>query len=518
VPFGLRVGEGAVIGLEPRKTAARGAESSLLWVDDFWKQAGSYIFCREDDGVLILPPNRVYKINRTGAALIAFLKNGGKAADLARGHRGAANAAEEAGGKSRLTLIGDFFKTLAGIYGGDDFPESGYGSLGGPGGASPGVSVKQIPFGFDYTRLPVLGEIAVTYRCNNRCLFCYAGCKTGNGPEKHGAGNAGAADAAGAAGEPGRAGHELSTAEWKRIITTFRDEAKIPFFSFSGGEPLLRADLEKLIKHARDIALAVNLVSNGTLADRRRAASLYRAGLRTAQISVEAPDAETHDALAGRNGAFAETLRGIAALSDAGVSVQTNTTITRKNMALAPEMPDFLASLRGGAGGRIISRFAMNMYIPGTGPGLREDLFVGYDEIGPVVDEVRRRAFSAGLGFYWYSPTPFCYYNPIARGMGNKSCAAADGLLSVAPDGGVLPCSSWNEALGNILAENFGDVWFSKRALFLKHKNAAPVSCRACSSFTACQGACPLYWRACGTGLLERMRNPAPGNGGGADT
>jgi radical SAM protein with 4Fe4S-binding SPASM domain len=145
----------------------------------------------------------------------------------------------------------------------------------------------------------------------------------------------------------------------------------------------------------------------------------------------------------------------------------------------------------------------MNMYIPGTGPGLREDLLVGYDEIGAVVDEVRRRAFLAGLGFYWYSPTPFCRYNPIARGMGNKSCAAADGLLSVAPDGGILPCSSWNEPLGNILRENFADVWFSKRALFLKHKNAAPLSCRACSSFNACQGACPLYWRACGTGLLE---------------
>jgi radical SAM protein with 4Fe4S-binding SPASM domain len=492
-----------VIGLKPRKTVKRGgAESSLLWVDDFWKQAGTYIFCREDDGVLILPPNRVYKVNKTGAALIAFLKNGGKAAELTAEF---ADEADAAGKKSRLALIENFFRTLAGMYGGDDSAGSGENP------DLPGLSgnVKQVPFDFNYTRLPVLGEIAVTYRCNNRCLFCYAGCNAGNGPaepEKRAAGNTGPAG-------------ELSTVEWKRIITIFRDEAKIPFFSFTGGEPLLRADLEKLIRHARDIGLVVNLVSNGTLADRRRAASLYRAGLRTAQISVEAPDAENHDALAGRSGAFAETLRGIAALAGAGVSVQTNTTITRKNMALAPEMPDFLVSLRDRKGRRIISRFAMNMYIPGTGPGLREDLFVGYDKIGPVVDEVRRRAFLAGLGFYWYSPTPFCYYNPIARGMGNKSCAAADGLVSVAADGGVLPCSSWDEPLGNILAENFGDIWFSRQALFLKYKNAAPVSCRACSSFTACQGACPLYWRACGTELLEEgVRNAAPGNGGSANT
>ncbi|MDR2768424.1 MAG: radical SAM protein [Treponema sp.] len=498
-----------MIGLKSR-AAGRGADS-LLWVDDFWKQAGKYIFCREDDGVLILPPNRVYKINKTGAALIAFLKNGGKAKELAASARiaesvGTTEQAEitkradpdAAGEKSRLALIGDFFRTLAGIYGGDLSSGSGAGS--------PDIlgNVKQVPFDVGYTRLPVLGEIAVTYRSNNRCVFCYAGCNADR--EKHNAGFAAdTADTANVADTANGAGgaDELSTADWKRIITIFRDEAKIPFFSFTGGEPLLRADLEKLVKHARDIGLAVNLVSNGTLAGRRRAASLYRAGLRTAQISIEAPDAETHDALAGRKGAFAETVRGIAAMAAAGISVQTNTTITRKNISAAPEMPAFLASLRDRAGRRIITRFAMNMYIPGTGPGPREDLFVGYDEIGPVVDEVRRRAFQAGLGFYWYSPTPFCYYNPIARGMGNKNCAAADGLVSVAADGGVLPCSSWNEPLGNILTENFGDIWFSGRALFLKHKNAAPVSCRACSSFTACQGACPLYWRARGTELLE---------------
>ncbi|MDR1506690.1 MAG: radical SAM protein [Treponema sp.] len=435
---------------------------SLLWVDDFWKQAGKYIFCREDDGVLILPPNRVYKINKTGAKLIAFLKNGGKAAGLA--------------GTEHYSHIEGFFKTLSDIYGGND--------------ALPPGNVKRIPFDFDYTRLPVLGEIAVTYRCNNRCLFCYAGC-----------------------GGRGTDAGELSTVDWKRVITIFKNDAKIPFFSFSGGEPLLRPDLEKLIKYASDMGFFVNLVSNGTLADRGRAASLYRAGLRTAQISLEAPGPEYHDALAGRKGAFAETLGGIRALADAGVSVQTNTTITRKNAALVPDMPEFLASLCRRSGGRIITRFAMNMYIPGTGPGLREDLFVGYDEIGTVVDEVRRKAFLSGMSFYWYSPTPFCHYNPIARGMGNKSCAAADGLVSVAPDGNILPCSSWNEPLGNILSKRFGDIWFSGQALLLKHKNAAPVSCRACSSFTACQGACPLYWRACGTGLLEHAACHEYGSG-----
>jgi radical SAM protein with 4Fe4S-binding SPASM domain len=141
------------------------------------------------------------------------------------------------------------------------------------------------------------------------------------------------------------------------------------------------------------------------------------------------------------------------------------------------------------------------MYIPGS--SYREDLLVAYDEIGGVVDGVRKAAFETGLTFYWYSPTPFCYYNPVARGMGNKNCAACDGLLSVSASGDVLPCSSWDESVGNLLREPFSGVWFSQRARFIKGKNAAPVKCKACSSFTACQGACPLYWNTCGEKLLE---------------
>jgi radical SAM protein with 4Fe4S-binding SPASM domain len=289
---------------------------------------------------------------------------------------------------------------------------------------------------------------------------------------------------------------ELSTDEWKKIILIFRDEAKIPFFSFSGGEPLIRKDLEELIAFASESGLEVNLVSNGTLADSTRSASLYRAGLRTAQISVEAPDRMLHDRLTGRVGAFDQTIAGIKNLMDMGISVQTNTTITALNRESVLQMPTFLAGLG-------IRRFAMNMYIPGTGSP-RNDLFIGYDEIGAVVDRIRKMAYNEGLVFYWYSPTPFCYYNPIARGMGNKSCAAVDGLLAVAANGSILPCSSWDEPIGNLLEKPFRELWFSERAQFFKHKHFAPESCKSCTSFIACQGACPLYWRAYGTRALEK--------------
>jgi radical SAM protein with 4Fe4S-binding SPASM domain len=294
-----------------------------------------------------------------------------------------------------------------------------------------------------------------------------------------------------------------------------------------------------MVRHARRLGIEVNLVTNGTLADRARARSLARAGLRTAQVSIEAPDAETHDDLTARPGSFDLTLAGIRNLRAAGISVQTNTTVTALNAHLALLMPAFLKSLG-------IERFAMNLYIPmarqrtaervagapaggadggadpaasgpaasGPAAAVRTDpLFFPYSRIGPVIDAVRAAARAEGLVFYWYSPTPHCLYNPIARGLGNKSCAAMDGLLSIAPTGDVLPCSSYPKPMGNLLRDGFREIWFSEGARHFKRKEYAPAACTGCGSFRACQAACPLYWDRAGT---AEIRNPATAVAAGA--
>ncbi len=454
-----------------------------------------WMLFRPEDSVLILPPNRVYKLGGSGAQVLAFLGKGGSLADIP------GMDADKASDLER------FFAELEAA------------------SAGRAVALERVPYDFAFTRLPVLGELALTYRCNERCRFCYAGCgdapctgaqaarASGDGREPAGAALPGAALTgaahSGAALAEG-AGRELSTAEAKRIIDLFRDEAKIPFYSFTGGEPLHRPDLEELAAYAISRGLRVNLITNGSLAGPERAASLKAAGFDTAQVSLESPDPGIHDALCGVPGAFARTTAGIRALKAAGISVQTNSTVTRENRESLLRLPAFLKGLG-------VERFSMNLFIP-SGRGLSESgLFVPYSEIGSLVDEVRRLALQEGLTFFWYSPTPYCLYNPVARGLGNKSCAAADGLLHVNPEGQVLPCSSWPEPLGNLLERPFSEIWFSERAARLKNKAFAPASCSGCASFVACQGACPLYWSYAGEEELEGRagaRSHAPAEAG----
>jgi len=434
-----------------REFTLTAATDRLQWIYGFWSSLSPYAYARLEDEVIILPPNLVYKTNRTGAQLLAHLSAGGRFEDI------------PGFGPERAEEIAEFFSSLKAAYEGKP------------------VELDRVSYGFDFTRLPVLGEIAVTYRCDNRCRFCYAGCGDTEAAER-------------AFGTK-----ELDTDGFKKIIDIFRDEAKIPFFSFTGGEPLIRSDIEELTAYAVSRGLRVNLVSNGRLATPVRAASLFAAGLTTAQVSLEAPAAALHDQLCGADGAFDETVAGIRSLIAAGFSVQTNSTLTRANRADLLDLPAFVAGLG-------IRRMSMNLFIPVGSGATATDLFIPYSETGSFVDEVRRNAHAAGVEFFWYSPTPMCLYNPIARGLGNKSCAACDGLLSVSPSGDVLPCSSWPEPVGNLVADGFSAIWFSEKALWFKEKKYAPAECRACPSFNACQAACPLYWKHAGYSELANSK------------
>ncbi len=373
-----RAGAGR-IGLFGRRRAApadANADPRLLELESWYRGVRPWLLPREEDCTLIVPPSSVYKLSGSAFPLMNWLDSGRSLGEIPGLDR------------AKIADLEVFFDQLQAAYE----------------GRAPRLSqgFGRTPYDFAFTGLPVLGELAVTYRCNERCAFCYAGCGE--------AGCGGAGDT-GAAGEPGG---EMTLPGAKRIIDIFRHEAKIPFFSFTGGEPLLRDDLEAMAEYAHSLGLRTNLITNGTLATPRRAASLYAAGLRTAQVSLESPDPDTHDGLCGVPGAWERTVAGIHALREAGFSVQTNSTLTAINSESLERLPGFLASIG-------VRRFSMNLFIPSGRGRSSGQLAVRYTDTGPFVEATSRRARAAGLDFFWYSPTPYCLFNPVAKGLGHKS-------------------------------------------------------------------------------------------------
>ena len=123
---------------------------------------------------------------------------------------------------------------------------------------------------------------------------------------------------------------------------------------------------------------------------------------------------------------------------------------------------------------------------------------IGYTTIGELVLRLKRHTESRGMRFVWYSPVPYCLFNPAQHGLGAQSCGAADGLLSINPSGEVLPCSSFEQGLGSLLHQDFQEVWQTRAAKYWRHKEFLPPACKGCDLADLCCGACPLYWDSVG--------------------
>jgi radical SAM protein with 4Fe4S-binding SPASM domain len=462
----------------------------LDWIDPFVANIRPYVRVRREDGVLIKMPTEVFQINSSGLVLLERALSGEPIRQIA-GSVGAAAHPE------RIRQIHTFFCDVRDLLSG---------RLGDAGGR---VSTEVARYTGSFTRYPVLSEIALTYRCNLACSFCYAGCGTpdatpGNSAkEKH-------RDSwkfwqrsrwwqrRHPVRDPLR--QEMSAAEVIRVIDEIATEGRVPSVSFTGGECTLRPELPDFVARARQRGMRVNLITNGiACASRDYVDRLVAAGLTSAQVSLEGPTAAVHDRLTQRSGSFDRTIRGIRNLRDAGLYVHTNTTVCEENAEHLTAMVDLARSLE-------LPHVSMNQLIPTGTPNLprHQALKVSYTRIGPLVLRVKEHADRAGIDFHWYSPTPFCIFNPIQHGLGNKGCAACDGLLHVSPSGEVLPCSSFARGVGNLLELGFQAVWFGKQAQYYKKKRQAPPACRRCEHFLLCQGACTLYWSEMGYGELAQ--------------
>src|SRR5262245_31622128 len=97
-----------------------------------------------------------------------------------------------------------------------------------------------------------------------------------------------------------RADVELTTEDWMRVFTEAR-ELGVLQLGLSGGEPLVRPDVEALAAHARAVGLYTTLVTSGVGLTRHRAEKLREAGLEHIQISFQDSDNAGADRVAGMN-------------------------------------------------------------------------------------------------------------------------------------------------------------------------------------------------------------------------
>ena len=95
-----------------------------------------------------------------------------------------------------------------------------------------------------------------------------------------------------------RGGSELTTAEWKKVLSELA-EIGVLQIHFSGGEPTARKDLVELVQHASDVGLYSNLITSAVLLTKERLGALAEAGLCHVQISFQGNEPVVADRVAG---------------------------------------------------------------------------------------------------------------------------------------------------------------------------------------------------------------------------
>ncbi|MFV1859629.1 MAG: TIGR04053 family radical SAM/SPASM domain-containing protein [Anaerolineales bacterium] len=135
---------------------------------------------------------------------------------------------------------------------------------------------------------------------------------------------------------------ELSTEEGYQLVDRFAEFGS-PILIFTGGDPMMRRDLFDLIAYAAEKGLRCSLTPTATaLPTLERLQKAKEAGIRRIALSLDAPDRKVHDEFRKVDGSWQRTMDILHRAKDTGLSVQVNTTVTKFNLDLLPDMVPFI--------------------------------------------------------------------------------------------------------------------------------------------------------------------------------
>ena len=225
-----------------------------------------------------------------------------------------------------------------------------------------------------------------------------------------------------------RAEKEISTADWKRVITEGRALGVLQL-GLSGGEPLVRKDTEELAAHARSVGLYTTLVTSGLGLTRPRAEKFRDAGLEHIQISLQDADDDNAERIAGVRSV--KQKRAAAALvRELGFAFSVNVVLHKANLDRIQQIIDLAAEM-----GADRLELANTQYY-GWGLVNRDALMPTREQVDRAF-EIAERAKQVHRGKMQIIFVLPDYYEEYP-----KACYGGWGkvYLVVTPDGKVLPC------------------------------------------------------------------------------
>lgn len=302
----------------------------------------------------------------------------------------------------------------------------------------------------------------LTRSCNLSCSHCRASSKSGPYPG------------------------ELSTEECFRIIDDISSFSR-PTVILTGGEPLLRKDIFEIARYGKAKGLNMVMAPNGTLLSYDNVKKIIDSGIRRISVSLDGPDAASHDDLRQVPGAFVSACEGLARAKESGLEFQINTTITKRNEKLLPR----LISMARELGARAHHIFLL---VP-TG---RAKEMTG-EELSPAEYEETLKYLAEAKKTSPIEIRTTCapHFNRIliecdprgASALVGRGCMAGVSFCFISHTGEAQPCGYLEVKCGNVAKDGFKNVW-SDSEVFNKIRDFGRYEgkCGICEFKAVCGG------------------------------
>src|ERR1700749_4945159 len=286
--------------------------------------------------------------------------------------------------------------------------------------------------GRDDAPRPLWLLMELTYRCPLHCVFCY-------NPTDF-----------------ARTGAELPTAEWLRVLREARALGAVQL-GLSGGEPLVREDLEVIVAEAHALGFYINLITSGVGLTRARIAALKQAGVDHIPLSFQDSTREMNDFLSSTR-TFELKAQVAALIREHGYPMVLNVVLHRLNIDHVGQIPEMAQTL-----GAEYVELANTQYY-GWAWLNREQLLPSRAQLerAEATTQRFRERVAGQMQIYFVVPDYF-ERRPKAcmNGLGSV-------FLAIAPDGTAMPCHAARMLPGlelpSVQQADVRSIWYDSTA------------------------------------------------------
>jgi pyrroloquinoline quinone biosynthesis protein E len=246
--------------------------------------------------------------------------------------------------------------------------------------------------------------LELTYRCPLHCVFCYNPL------------------------DFARTGQELATDDWLRVLREARALGAVQL-GLSGGEPLLREDLETIVAEAHSLGYYINLITSGIGLTEKRIQALKQAGLDHIQLSFQDSTREVNDFLSSTR-TFELKSRVAALIKQYEYPMVLNVVLHRLNIDHVEQILEMAQSMQAE-----YVELANTQYY-GWAWHNRAQLLPSREQLERAEEITRQFRERAGQRMKIFFVVPDYFERrpkPCMNGLGSI-------FLTIAPDGLALPC------------------------------------------------------------------------------